>query len=91
MGEIIHIQFRRSRLPRRLLRDGWWLESPPVRADLEMAQQDPAPAARVPGFGPQQEAETRPADRRARGLRAWRLERYLANNSGTPLKPRGGG
>jgi hypothetical protein len=32
MGKIITVQFRRSRLPRRLLRDGWWLESPqPVR------------------------------------------------------------
>jgi hypothetical protein len=30
MGKIITIQFRRSRLPRRLLNDGWWLESPPV-------------------------------------------------------------
>jgi hypothetical protein len=31
MGRIIRIQFRRSRLPRRLLNDGWWLESPPAR------------------------------------------------------------
>jgi hypothetical protein len=31
MGKIIRIQFRRSRLPRRLLRDGWWLETQPVR------------------------------------------------------------
>jgi hypothetical protein len=31
MGKIIIISFMRSRLPRRLLRDGWWLESPPVR------------------------------------------------------------
>jgi len=29
MGKIIKVQFRRSRLPRRLLNDGWWLESPP--------------------------------------------------------------
>jgi hypothetical protein len=34
MGKIITIQFRRSRLPRRLLDDGWWLESPPVRPSV---------------------------------------------------------
>ena len=31
MGKVITIQFRKSRLPRRLLRDGWWLESPRTR------------------------------------------------------------
>jgi hypothetical protein len=31
MGKIIRIQFRQSRLPRRLLKDGWWLESSPAR------------------------------------------------------------
>jgi hypothetical protein len=31
MGKIITVQFRRSRLPRRLLRDGWWLEPSPRR------------------------------------------------------------
>jgi hypothetical protein len=31
MGKIIIISFMRSRLPRRLLRDGWWLETPPAR------------------------------------------------------------
>jgi hypothetical protein len=34
MAKIITIQFRRSRLPRRLLNDGWWLESPPVRPSV---------------------------------------------------------
>jgi hypothetical protein len=34
MGEIIRIQFRRSRLPRRLLNDGWWLETPPLRPSV---------------------------------------------------------
>jgi hypothetical protein len=34
MVKIISIQFRRSRLPRRLLRDGWWLESPPARRSV---------------------------------------------------------
>lgn len=29
MAEIIPVSFRRSRLPRSLLRDGWWLESSP--------------------------------------------------------------
>jgi hypothetical protein len=30
MGKIIIVRFRRSRLPRRLLNDGWWLETPPT-------------------------------------------------------------
>jgi hypothetical protein len=30
MAKIIQVQFPRSRLPRRLLKDGWWLETPPV-------------------------------------------------------------
>jgi hypothetical protein len=30
MGKIIIVQFRRSRLPRRLLNDGWWLEAPHI-------------------------------------------------------------
>jgi hypothetical protein len=30
MGKLVIIQFRRSRLPRRLINDGWWLESPPA-------------------------------------------------------------
>ena len=28
MGKIITIQFPQSRLPRRLLNDGWWLQTP---------------------------------------------------------------
>ena len=31
MGTIVIINFGPSRLPRRLLEDGWWLESPPAR------------------------------------------------------------
>jgi hypothetical protein len=31
MAKIIPVQFRPSRLPRRLLNDAWWLESAPVR------------------------------------------------------------
>ena len=31
MGKVITVQFRRSILPRRLLDDGWWLESKPAR------------------------------------------------------------
>jgi hypothetical protein len=30
MAKIIPVQFKRSRLPRRLLNDGWWLESKPA-------------------------------------------------------------
>ena len=31
MGKVITIQFKRSTLPRRLLNDGWWLETPRPR------------------------------------------------------------
>ena len=31
MAEIITLPFLTSRLPRRLLNDGWWLESKPAR------------------------------------------------------------
>jgi hypothetical protein len=34
MGKIIIVQFRRSRLPRRLLNDGWWLETPSAPSSL---------------------------------------------------------
>ena len=34
MGKIIIVNFGRSRLPRRLLNDGWWLESPPARRSV---------------------------------------------------------
>jgi hypothetical protein len=91
MGNIIRIQFRQSRLPRRLLRDGWWLQSPPVRPDLEMAHHDLTPAARVPGFGPQKEPDIHPANPPARGARGWRLARYLANNPDMPPDPPNGG
>jgi hypothetical protein len=34
MGKIIIVSFRRSRLPRRLLKDGWWLETSPARRSV---------------------------------------------------------
>jgi hypothetical protein len=34
MAKIIPVQFKRSRLPRRLLNDGWWLESKPARPSV---------------------------------------------------------
>jgi hypothetical protein len=37
MGKVIIVKFRRSQLPRRLLNDGWWLESPPVRPSVVAA------------------------------------------------------
>jgi hypothetical protein len=43
MGKII-IQFRRSRLPRRLRNDGWWLEAPPVRLRVIAFQKRSSPA-----------------------------------------------
>jgi hypothetical protein len=47
MAKIITIQFRRSNLPRRLLRDGWWLESPPARATLIAFPRHSAPKPKV--------------------------------------------
>jgi hypothetical protein len=34
MGKIIQVRFRRSRLPRRLLNDGWWLETSPTSSPI---------------------------------------------------------
>ncbi len=34
MGKIIIVSFRPSRLPRRLLKDGWWLETPAARRSV---------------------------------------------------------
>jgi hypothetical protein len=47
MAKIITIQFRRSNLPRRLLRDGWWLESPPPRPTLIAFPRHSAPKPKV--------------------------------------------
>jgi hypothetical protein len=46
MAKIITIQFRRSQLPRRLLRDGWWLESPPARPAVIAFPKHDAPNGR---------------------------------------------
>ncbi|MDO9057429.1 MAG: hypothetical protein Q7U92_00215 [Bradyrhizobium sp.] len=43
MGKIIIISFRSARLPRRLLKDGWWLESPPARRAVIAFPQRDAP------------------------------------------------
>jgi hypothetical protein len=34
MAKIISLPIRRPRLPRRLVNDGWWLETPPTRAHV---------------------------------------------------------
>jgi hypothetical protein len=44
MGKIINLPFRRMRLPRRLVNDGWWLESKPTRPVVV-----PLPARDLPG------------------------------------------
>jgi acyl dehydratase len=46
MAKIISIRFRRTRLPRRLLVDGWWLTSPRVRPSVVAF---PKPKASGPG------------------------------------------
>jgi hypothetical protein len=45
MAKIIPVSFNRLRLPKSLLRDGWWLESPPC-AVLPFAKSPPKPSAR---------------------------------------------
>jgi hypothetical protein len=52
MAKIIPVQFRPSRLPRRLLNDGWWLETKPIRPSVIAfpARRPPAPK---PGPHPQ--------------------------------------
>jgi hypothetical protein len=45
MGKIITVQFRRSQLPRRLLNDGWWLETPPARRSVIAFPKRTAPRA----------------------------------------------
>jgi hypothetical protein len=43
MGKVIIVKFRRSLLPRRLLNDGWWLESPPTRPSVVALPRRDAP------------------------------------------------
>jgi hypothetical protein len=45
MAKIIPVSFNQPRLPKSLLRDGWWLESPPF-AVLPFAKSPPRPSAR---------------------------------------------
>jgi hypothetical protein len=46
MGKIIIVQFRRSRLPRRLLNDGWWLETPPAPSSVVALPKRNAPKSK---------------------------------------------
>jgi len=51
MAKIISLPFRRSRLPRRLLNDGWWLETPPVRASvIAFPKRTASKPRRKPGY-----------------------------------------
>jgi LysR family hca operon transcriptional activator len=49
MVKIITVQFQRSRLPRRRLNDGWWLEQPPARLPSSLSQ---SAACRSPSPNP---------------------------------------
>ena len=51
MGKIITVSFRRSRLPRRLLNDGWWLETPPRRAVIAFPKRNDAKLNPKPRVG----------------------------------------
>jgi hypothetical protein len=48
MGKVITVQFRRSTLPRRLLDDGWWLESKPAGAVVTALPQHRPPDPKRP-------------------------------------------
>jgi hypothetical protein len=50
MVKIITVQFQRSRLPRRRLNDGWWLEQPPARPPPSSLSQ--SAACRSPSANP---------------------------------------
>lgn len=53
MGKIITVSFGPSRLPRRLLDDGWWLETPPARRTvIAFAKRDAAKPGLEPNFMP---------------------------------------
>jgi hypothetical protein len=58
MTKIITVQFRRSQLPRRLLRDGWWLESPPARPAVIASAKPDAPKP-----GPKPQSKSKPKAR----------------------------
>jgi hypothetical protein len=49
MAKIILVQFRPSRLPQRLLNDGWWLETKLVRSRV-IAFPTRRPPAPEPGY-----------------------------------------
>jgi hypothetical protein len=53
MAKIILVQFPRSRLPRRLLNDGWWLETPPdpARRRAPAWRQSSSPSSTEPVKG----------------------------------------
>jgi hypothetical protein len=43
MGKVITIQFRRTKLPRRLLNEGWWLEPDPPQRRVIAFRRPPRP------------------------------------------------
>jgi hypothetical protein len=45
MAKIIPIPVRRPRLPQRLLRDGWWPETPPARSKIIVLPRRGAPSS----------------------------------------------
>jgi hypothetical protein len=49
MGKVITIRFRRSILPRRLLNDGWWLESKSIHPTVVAFPRRPPPARKPAG------------------------------------------
>jgi hypothetical protein len=60
MGKIITVSFGRSRLPRRLLEDGWWLETPPARrAVIAFAKRNAAKPGPEPKPEPKPNARPR--------------------------------
>jgi hypothetical protein len=80
MAKIIRFKFRRTRLPRRLLNAGWWLEQAPVRRSVVAFQS-------VISEG-NDDCLRSYRNWRSSGFRAWRLERYLGNNPDASSNPK---
>ena len=78
MDNVIFLRAFQTRLPRRLINDGWWLEERHPAATGRRTGAFPRPAHNRCSFT--LNAITQPPEWRNWSFRAWRLKRYLANN-----------
>jgi|GEM_PF-4755911 len=79
MDNVIFLRAFQTRLPRRLINDGWWLEQRrPAAIGRRPAGALPRPAHDRSSFS--LKAIIQAPEWRNWTFRAWRLQRYLANN-----------